>query len=331
MKPVRGVHADASVADVHHDDEAEERRVEPLTHVEAGHGERHVVDAGEGHHDRSSGFRGVVAPGTALVPGYHRERSGVTGIHTRKAQPGHRASLPRISRMFCDVRMGTTSGCGTFRQRCRRGADARVGETPGPEALTGRDRELDEIRPAPGRRAFRTSRRPAADRRGGNRQDGAPARGATVGGRLHVPDRLGRRVGVRLAHAGLLELLTPLRSLLPGVPRGQAAALESALGWSSSDAPADRFLVAAGTLSLLAAASAEEPVLVLVDDFQWLDRESAGAIAFAARRLGADPVGFLMNARTDSATLAPTSRAACPPWPCTRWRPRTRQPSWRRR
>jgi DNA-binding NarL/FixJ family response regulator len=108
-----------------------------------------------------------------------------------------------------------------------------------------------------------------------------------------------------LAHAGLLELLTPLRPLLPEVPDGQAAALASALGWAPADAPADRFLVAAGTLSLLAAAAAEEPVLVLVDDLQWLDRESAGAIVFAARRLGADAVGFLMNARTDPATPAP--------------------------
>lgn len=108
-----------------------------------------------------------------------------------------------------------------------------------------------------------------------------------------------------MAHAGLLELLTPLRPLLPEVPDGQAAALASALGWAPTDAPADRFLVAAGTLSLLAAAAAEEPVLVLVDDLQWLDRESAGAIVFAARRLGADAVGFLMNARTDPATPAP--------------------------
>ena len=89
--------------------------------------------------------------------------------------------------------------------------------------------------------------------------------------------------------------------------------------------------MAAGTLSLLAAASAEEPVLVLVDDFQWLDRESAGAIAFAARRLGADPVGFLMNARTDSATLAPDLARGLPTLAVHALRARTRQPSWRRR
>jgi DNA-binding CsgD family transcriptional regulator len=101
-----------------------------------------------------------------------------------------------------------------------------------------------------------------------------------------------------LAHAGLLELLTPVRHLLGEVPEGQAAALGVALGWTSSGAPADRFLVAAGTLSLLAAAAVRTPVLVLVDDLHWLDRESADAILFAARRLNADAVGFVTSARS---------------------------------
>jgi DNA-binding CsgD family transcriptional regulator len=106
-----------------------------------------------------------------------------------------------------------------------------------------------------------------------------------------------------LAHAGLLALLTPLRHLIGEVPEGQAAALGGALGWRAAGNAADRFLVGAATLSLLAAAAATGPVLVVVDDLHWLDRESAEAIAFAARRLGGDAVGFLLNGRAGE--LAP--------------------------
>ncbi|HET9421580.1 MAG TPA: AAA family ATPase [Nocardioides sp.] len=103
-----------------------------------------------------------------------------------------------------------------------------------------------------------------------------------------------------LAHAGLLELLTPVRQLLDDIPAPQAEALGTALGWVRPEAPADPFLVAAATLSLLAAAAERAPVLVTVDDLQWLDRESTAAILFAARRLGQDAVAFVLTARTGS-------------------------------
>jgi DNA-binding CsgD family transcriptional regulator/tetratricopeptide (TPR) repeat protein len=110
----------------------------------------------------------------------------------------------------------------------------------------------------------------------------------------------GAEVDAALAYAGLLQLLRPVQELLPAVPDAQAAALKTVLGWSSAPVAADRFLVAAATLSLLAAAAERGPVLVLVDDLQWLDRESAEAVVFAARRLGPDAVGFLLTARTGS-------------------------------
>ena len=50
-------------------------------------------------------------------------------------------------------------------------------------------------------------------------------------------------------------------------------------------------------MSLLAVAAVEQPLLVVVDDLQWLDRESADAILFAARRLRHDRVCFLLAVR----------------------------------
>ncbi|HKE71304.1 MAG TPA: ATP-binding protein, partial [Nocardioidaceae bacterium] len=103
-----------------------------------------------------------------------------------------------------------------------------------------------------------------------------------------------------LGHAGLLQLLAPIRDRLDEIPGAQADALSSALGWGAAPAPADRFLVGAATLSMLAVQFEHEPVLVLVDDLQWVDRESAAALGFAARRLSEDPVGFVWAARTGS-------------------------------
>ena len=102
--------------------------------------------------------------------------------------------------------------------------------------------------------------------------------------------------GERLpGRAGLLEVLTPVRDLCGDVPPGQAAALCSALGWGPAAPGADPFLVSAATMSLLARAAEGAPVLVLVDDLQWVDEESARALLFAARRLGRDPVVVLAS------------------------------------
>ena len=103
-----------------------------------------------------------------------------------------------------------------------------------------------------------------------------------------------------LGHAALLELLSPVRDRLAELPAAQAEALAAALGWGPAGAPGDRYLVAAATLSLLAATAQPAPVLVLVDDLQWVDRESAAALLFAARRLHHDAVAFLFAVRTGS-------------------------------
>jgi predicted ATPase len=101
-----------------------------------------------------------------------------------------------------------------------------------------------------------------------------------------------------LAFSGLLELVRPVLAHLDHLPEPQASALRGAfaLGPAGADEP---FAIYAGTLSLLAAAAEEGPVLGLVDDAHWLDRASAEALAFASRRLRNEGVVLLWALRDE--------------------------------
>ncbi len=77
----------------------------------------------------------------------------------------------------------------------------------------------------------------------------------------------------------------------------QAEALRGALGLAKAGPP-DRFLVGLAVLSLLAELAADQPLLCVVDDAQWLDRASADALLFAARRLDTESIVLLLCART---------------------------------
>jgi DNA-binding CsgD family transcriptional regulator len=125
----------------------------------------------------------------------------------------------------------------------------------------------------------------------------------------HAAERAGgrtvlRTVGVEaesdLAYAGLYGLLRPIVDKLGELPEAQAAALAGALGLGPSLGP-DRLLVSAATLSLLAAAADEGPLLCLIDDAQFLDTASAEALVFTARRLAAEPVAMVFAVREGEA------------------------------
>ena len=98
-----------------------------------------------------------------------------------------------------------------------------------------------------------------------------------------------------LPYAGLHLLLRSVLDRVAALPDVQADALRGALGLAKAEQP-DRFLVGLAVLSLLAEAAAEQPLLCVVDDAHWLDRASADALLFAARRLDSESVVLLFGA-----------------------------------
>ena len=101
---------------------------------------------------------------------------------------------------------------------------------------------------------------------------------------------------MELPYATLQQLCAPMLDRLGHLPPPQRDALETAFGLSTGPAP-DRFLIGLAVLSLLSDVSDHQPLLCLIDDQQWLDRSSAQALAFVARRLGAESVGVIMATR----------------------------------
>jgi DNA-binding CsgD family transcriptional regulator len=111
-----------------------------------------------------------------------------------------------------------------------------------------------------------------------------------------------RAVGVEteseFAYSGLHELVRPLLGRLDQLPEIQADALRGALALAPAGS-AGRLSIGAATLSLLAAAAGDGPLLCVVDDAQWLDAATAAALVFAARRLEAEGLVMLFAARGD--------------------------------
>lgn len=119
---------------------------------------------------------------------------------------------------------------------------------------------------------------------------GARERGFTVLGATGVQSE------AHLPFAGLHQLLRPMRSRAASLPAPLRAALDAAFGLRQEPAP-ERFQIAMAVLDLLCEGATDAPLLVLLEDAQWLDRPSTEVLAFVARRLQSDPIALLAAVR----------------------------------
>ena len=99
--------------------------------------------------------------------------------------------------------------------------------------------------------------------------------------------------------SGLSQILIPLSAGLEKLLPVHRDTLAVVLGVAEGDPPKPP-QVAQAALQLIRGMAAERPLLLVVDDLQWMDRYSADVLSFVVRRLGGSRAGFLAGARTGS-------------------------------
>jgi DNA-binding CsgD family transcriptional regulator len=104
----------------------------------------------------------------------------------------------------------------------------------------------------------------------------------------------------RLSYAALGDLLEPvLEDALPTLPEPQRRALEVALLRAPSPgARADQRAVFLAVLGCLRSAATGTPVVVAIDDFQWMDLSSVRVLQFVSRRLKEEAIGLMAAVRS---------------------------------
>jgi AAA ATPase domain len=112
------------------------------------------------------------------------------------------------------------------------------------------------------------------------------ARAAARDGGYTVIPAMGVETGMHLPFDGVQQMLAPLIGGLDALPRPQREALRTALGLSDGSTP-DLFLIAQAAYALLVRERRRRPVLVVVDDVQWLDPQSHQILTFFGHRAAA--------------------------------------------
>jgi DNA-binding NarL/FixJ family response regulator len=127
-----------------------------------------------------------------------------------------------------------------------------------------------------------------------------------LAGQEQARDKGFRVLSTRAAAAESVLAYTALADLLDGVPASawadlpepQRSAVDQVLMRADDGASTDQRAVAAAFLSVVEYLTDGGPLLVAIDDLQWIDPSSMHVVAFAARRLSG-PVGILGSVRTN--------------------------------
>jgi DNA-binding CsgD family transcriptional regulator len=102
-----------------------------------------------------------------------------------------------------------------------------------------------------------------------------------------------------ISYAALNQCFLPLQDEFASLSDAHRSAVSVALGLDEGPPP-DVLLVSNAALSLLQSAARVNPICLIVDDLQWIDRSSAGVLGFVARRLAGSQITFLASARTSA-------------------------------
>jgi DNA-binding NarL/FixJ family response regulator len=119
-----------------------------------------------------------------------------------------------------------------------------------------------------------------------------------------VLEAVAEQVEARMSFVGLADLIGErYGEVADTLPSPQRAALDHALLRGSGDAAQapDARTIGTALRSAIVALAGRAPVVIAIDDVQWLDGPTAEAVAFAARRLDGHEVGVLVTARTPPA------------------------------
>jgi len=119
----------------------------------------------------------------------------------------------------------------------------------------------------------------------------ARARGFDVLGTVGVQPE------AHLPFAGLHQLLRPILHRVGDLPGPQRDAILAAFGMSATGNQ-NSFFIALATLNLLTDYAARTPLLLTVDDLQWIDLPTCEVLAFVARRIDPEPLALVASVRT---------------------------------